>query len=154
MSTNTESRWPWVDMLALLLSFLAAIVTFSGVVFTYVYQTQIAKAALWLLPGLMLIDWLFTGIAGFVAAFFCLRRKTIGWLRMTWLMTGAFIPLIILGFSIGLWVLIAFLLAVMSTFITAIRQKSKWLESFGLLMLGSICNLGVLALIIISANSG
>ena len=155
MSTNIESHRSWADMLALIFSFLAAIVSFWGAAITYLSQAQIPEASLWPLPGFVLVDWLILGIAGFVVVFFCLRRRAVIWLRMTWLLTGAFIPLIILGaFSIGLWVMIAFFLAMMSTFILAIRQKSKWLESFGFLMFGSIINLGLLALILVIANSG
>lgn len=155
MSTNGELRQSLVDILALVLSFLAAIVTFSGAIATYVSQAQISGEPLWPLPGLVLTDWLLVGVIGFVAAFFSLRRKTVEWLRMTWLMSGAFIPLIIVGaLSIGPVVLIAFLLAIISTFIIAIRHGWRWLESLGFLMLGSIGNMVILVLIIVSAGSG
>jgi hypothetical protein len=155
MSSKGDGRRSWLDLLALILSFLAAIVTFWGAVFTYLSQAQIPEASLWPLPGWMLINWFFVAVFGFIVAFFCLRRKTVGWLRMTWFLTGAFIPLIILGaFSIGLWVFIAFFFTMLSTIFIAIRQKSKWLESFGFLMLGSIINLGILILIIVIANLG
>lgn len=153
MSANTDRGRPWVDMLALVLSFTAAMVTFLGAILTFASQDRIAGASLWPLPGLVLVDWLLIGVIGFVVTFFSLRRKAVGWLRMTWLLTGAFIPLIILGaFSIGLFVLMAFFLAVISTFIIAIRQRIKWLESFGFLMLGSIGNLVILALMIFGAG--
>jgi hypothetical protein len=155
MSTNNEHQRPWVATLALVLSFLAAVVTFFGAIVTYVSQAQVAQASLWPLPGLVLLDWLVIGVVSFISVFFSLRRKTVGWLRLTWLLTGAYIPLIILGaFSIGLLVMLAFFLAVISTFIIAIRHRSKWLESFGLLMLGSISNLVILALMIEYAGSG
>ncbi len=142
-----------MDMLAVVLSFLAAIVTFLGAIITFTSQGLITGASLWPLPGLVLVDWLLIGVIGFGVTFFSLRRKTVGWLRMTWLLTGAFIPLIILGaFSIGLFVLVAFFLAVISTFIIAIRHRIKWLESFGFLMLGSIGNLVILALMIFGAG--
>jgi hypothetical protein len=138
-----------VDLLAMFLSFLAAIVSISGAIFTYLSQAQIPEATLWPMPGLVLVDWLLIGVISFVVVSISLRRKTVGWLRMTWLMTGAFIPLIILGaLSIGLLVLIAFFFAVISTFIIAIRYRFKWLESFGLLILGSISNLLILILFI------
>jgi hypothetical protein len=69
-------------------------------------------------------------------------------------MAGAFIPLIILGFSIGLIVMIAFFFEVISTFIIAIRYRFKWLESFGYLILGSISNLLILILFIERLGSG
>jgi hypothetical protein len=144
-----------VDLLAMFLSFLAAIVSISGAIFTYLSQAQIPEATLWPMPGLVLVDWLLIGVISFVVVSISLRRKTVGWLRMTWLMTGAFIPLIILGaLSIGLLVLIAFFFAVISTFIIAIRYRFKWLESFGFLILGSISNLLILILFIERLGSG
>jgi hypothetical protein len=155
MSANTESRRNWVDLLAMFLSFLVAIVSLSGAIFTYLSQAQIPKATLWPMPGLVLVDWLLIGVISFVVVSISLRRKTVGWLRMTWLVTGAFIPLIILGaLSIGLLVLIAFFFAVISTFIIAIRYRFKWLESFGFLILGSISNLLILILFIERLGSG
>jgi hypothetical protein len=149
MSTNSQGRRNWVDLLALLFSFLAAIVSITGAIFTYTTQAQIAGTTLWPLPGWVLIDWLITGFISFVVVSISLRKKTSAWLRMTWLLTGAFIPLIILGaLSIGYLVLIAFFFAVISTFILAIRYRFKWLESFGILMFGSIGNLIILVFII------
>ncbi len=154
MSASDESRRNWVDLLALFLSFLAAIVSISGAIFTYTSQAQIPEVTLWPLPGLVLVDWLLIGVISFVVVSISLRRKTAGWLRMTWLMTGAFIPLIILGaLSIGLLVLIAFFFTVTSTFIIAIRYRFKWLENFGFLMLGSMSNLLILILIISLGSS-
>jgi hypothetical protein len=144
-----------VDVLALVLSFLAAIVTFLGVISTYSSQAQLPEVPLWPLPGLVLIDWLLVGVTGFLAVFFSLRRRTVWWHRITWLLTGAFIPLFILGaLSIGTLVLMAFFLALISTFIITIRLRWKWLESTGYLLLGSIINLAILALTIISAGPG
>ena len=155
MSTNGEIKRSWVDMLALVLAFFGAIVSCFGAVVTYLSQAQIPEASLWPLPGLILVDWLLIGSLSFVAVFFCLRRKSSTWRKLVWFMTGTFIPVIILGaFSIGLMALIAFFFVVISTFIIAIRQGSKWLESFGFLMLGSICNLGVIAAIIFLSTSG
>jgi hypothetical protein len=155
VSTNSERRQPWVDLLALVLSFLASIVTLWGAISTYVSQAQIPETSLWPLPGLVLVDWLHVGVSGFIAAFFSLRRRTVWWHRMTWLLTGAFIPLFILGaLSIGPLVLIAFFLALISTFIITIRLRWKWLESIGYLLLGSIINLAILALTIIGAGPG
>jgi hypothetical protein len=154
MSANTESRRNWVDLLAMFLSFLVAIISLSGAIFTYLSQAQIPEATLWPMPGLVLVDWLLIGVISFVVVSISLRRKTVGWLRMTWLMAGAFIPLIILGFSIGLIVMIAFFFEVISTFIIAIRYRFKWLESFGYLILGSISNLLILILFIERLGSG
>jgi hypothetical protein len=154
MSTNGERR-SWVDLLALVLSFFVAVVSFWGAIVIYISETQIAGESPWPLPGLVLVDWVLIGSLIFVAVFFNLRKKSARWVRATWFLTGAFIPVIIVGaFSIGSLVLITFFLAVISTFIVAIQQESKWLASFGFLMLGSICNLGVLAAILLLSNQG
>jgi hypothetical protein len=154
MNMDSESQSSWVDILALILSFLAAILSFGGAAYTYISQAQISATPLWPLPGIVLVDWVLLGTVGFIAAFFSLRKKTVGWMRSTWFLTGALIPILILGaFSIGPMVLIVFLLAAISTFIIAMRLRLKWLESFGLLMLGSISNLLILTLFIIYANS-
>jgi hypothetical protein len=149
MDAPIKPKRSWVDLLALTLAFFGALVSFFGALLTYVSQVKIEVTSLWPLPGLVLIDWVLVGSIGFVVAFFSIRKSSAWWLRTAWLLTGAFIPLIILGaFSIGLMVVVAFLLFVVSTIILAIRHQTKWLESFGFLMLGSIGNLGLLMLII------
>jgi hypothetical protein len=153
MNTEVRRKSPWPDLIALLLAFSAAIITFLGAMLTYLSQAQIASAPLWPLPGLVLVDWTLLGSIGFVTAFFSLRKKTAGWFRMTWIITGTFIPIAILGaFSIGMVVIISFLLFVFSTVIIALRYREKWLESFGLLMLGSLGNLAILMAIITLSN--
>ena len=153
MSQEGGLKRSWADLLALLLAFIAAVVTFFGATLTYLSQVQIAAGPLWPLPGLVLVDWTLLGVIGFVTAFFSLRKKTTRWFQATWLITGTFIPLSILGaFSIGLLVMISFLLFVFSTVIIALRYREKWLENFGLLMLGSIGNLLILMAIITLSN--
>jgi hypothetical protein len=144
-----ERRSSWLDFLALVLSIFGAIVSFWGALVTYLTQAQIPEASLWPLPGLVLIDWILFGLVGFIACYFCFRQVSAKWLHVAWFITGTFIPLIILGaFSIGPGVLLTFILFVVSTIILTIRQRGKLLASFGLLLLGSICNLGVLLIII------
>ena len=139
----------WLDILALVLSFFGAIISVWGALVTYLSQAQIPEASLWPLPGLILINWVMLGLVGFIAAYFCFRQASAKGLHLAWFITGTFIPLIILGaFSIGAGVLIAFLLFVVSTIILTIRQRGRLLASFGLLMLGSVCNLGILLILI------
>jgi len=155
MNENSDQQRSWVDLLAVVIAFSGAIISIGGALFTYFYQAQMAITPLWTLPGLVLLDWVFLGTIGFLSAYFTIRKSSARWLRITWFNTGTFIPLIILGaFSIGSLVLIAFLLFVISTGIVAVRYDSKWLESFGLLLLGSFINLGILLLIITLANQG
>jgi hypothetical protein len=139
----------------LVLSFFGAIVSFLGALSTYSSQAQIPEAPLWLLPGMVLLDWVLLGAIGLLTAFFSFRHVSAKWVQAAWFITGTFIPLIILGaFSIGLGVLVAFFLFVVSTIILSIRRRGKWLLSFGLLMLGSICNLGILLIMITLGNPG
>jgi hypothetical protein len=146
---KNERRSSWLDFSAMLLAFLGAIGSFLGVIFVFASQEQIPAASLWPLPGLVLIDWVLLGLIGFFAAYFSFRHGSAKWVPVAWFIAGTFIPLIILGaFSIGLAVLVVFLLFVVSTVIFAMRQRGNWLASFGLFMLGSICNLGVLLLMI------
>jgi hypothetical protein len=149
VSKKEEGRSSWLDFIAMVLAFLGAFVSFLGAILTFSSQAQTPTASLWPLPGLVLLDWVLLGSIGFFTALFSFRHGSTTWVSVAWFITGTFIPLIILGaFSIGLAVLVAFLLFVVSTVIFAVRQRTKWLTSFGLLMLGSICNLGVLMLMI------
>ena len=143
----------WSGIIALVLAFFGVVLSFWGALVTTISQAQIPKAPLWPLPGLVLIDWVLFTLIGFIIAYLCFRRASTKWLRLAWIFTGMLIPLIIFGaFSIGMAVLIVFLLFMVSTIIFAIRQSGKLLESFGLLMLGSICNLGILLVILTLFN--
>lgn len=144
------SRWQlWLNLLAQVLSFLAVLISFLGATIAYLNQVRNAVTPLWPLPGLILVDWALLGAIGFAATYLVVRGARGKWLRGGWFISGAFIPLIILGaFSIGPFVLLAFLLYVISTIILTVQRKSQWLLSFGLLMLGSFINLGLLMLII------
>src|SRR4030042_2594271 len=149
MDKIEQRQRSWLDLLAMVLAFFTAIISFLGALATYLTQAQIPEAPLWPLPGLVLVDWVLLGSIGFFAVFLCFRHTSVKWLLLAWFITGALIPLIILGaFSIGLAVLIAFFLFVISTIILTIRQKGKWINSFAWLLLGSICNLGILFIII------
>lgn len=149
MAEAGGQRRSLVKLLDLLIAFSGAIVSFLGATFTYLSQAQISDTPLWPLPGLVLVDWILMGSLGFIAVFFALRKASRLWLRATWVFTGSFIPLIILGtLSISPLVSLAFLLFILSTTILAIRNQTSWLASFGFLMIGSIGNLAVLMLII------
>jgi hypothetical protein len=101
----------------------------------------------------VLLDWALIGVIGFLVTFLSIRMDTSKWLRAFWFCTGAFLPLIILGaFSIGPFALIVFLLFLISAILLLIRRGSKWLESVGFLIIGAICNLGLLLIIISLGN--
>jgi hypothetical protein len=148
-----EQHSSWLDFMALALAFFGAIVSIGGAILIYSSQAQIGTSPLWLLPGFVLLDWALLGLIGFLAAYLSFRQLSSKWRLVAWFITGAFIPLIVLGaFSIGLFVLIGFLLFMISTILLTIRQRAKWLESFGLWILGAICNLVILLIMITLVN--
>ena len=150
---KTERRSSWIDFLAVVFSFFGALISIGGALLVFSSQAQIGMSQLWPLPGLVLIDWALLGLIGFIAAYLCFKGVSAKWLHVAWFITGTFIPLIILGaFSIGAGVLIVFLLFVVSTIILTIRRRGRLLASFGLLLLGSICNLGILFILITLGN--
>jgi len=148
-----EQRSSWLDFVALALAFFGAIVSLGGALSIYSSQAPIAETPLWPLPGFVLLDWALLGLIGFLPAYLSFRHLSSKWRLVAWFITGALIPLIVLGaLSIGSIVLISFLFFVISTIILSIRKKAKWLESIGILMLGAICNLGLLLIIITLGN--
>jgi hypothetical protein len=153
MNENCERGRSWLDFIALSISFLGALVSIGGAVLILSDEASLAMTPVWPLPGFVLLDWAVLGFIVFLTAYLSFRQISAKWLQVSWFITGAFIPLIVLGaLSIGLFVLIAFLLFVISTIILAIRRRAKWLESFGLLMLGAVCNLGILLIVITLGN--
>jgi hypothetical protein len=153
MSENGDRGSSWLDFIALSVSFLGALVSIGGAVLILLDEASITMTPVWPLPGFVLLDWAVLGFIVFLATYLSFRQISAKWLLVAWFITGAFIPLIVLGaLSIGLFVLITFLLFVISTIILAIRKRAKWLESFGLLMLGAVCNLGILLIMITLGN--
>jgi hypothetical protein len=144
------NRWGfWLNLLAEVLSFLTLLGSFIGATIFYLSLAEGALIPLWPSPGLILVDWAMLGAVGFAATYLVARGSRGRWLRVGWLISGGFIPLIVLeSASIGDFVLIAFFLYVVSTIILTVQRKPKWFLSFGLLMLGSFVNLGLLLLII------
>jgi len=140
MSQEGRQKRSLADLLALLLAFTAAVIAFLGALVTYIGQEKVSVTPLWPLPGLVLAEWVLLGVAGFITAFFSLRKKKTGWFRATWVITGAFIPLIILGafFFQGnmLIILIAYLVGkiilgtapVCLAFVRDMRRPAPWQE--------------------------
>jgi hypothetical protein len=142
-----------VGFLSLGLSFFGAIASILGAFITYSSQARIPEATLWPLPGLILLYWSLLGIIGLLITYLSVKQNHVIWLKAAWFITGTFIPLIILGtFSIGLGVLIVELLFLIATIILTIRQRAKWLECFGLWILGAICSLLILLVMITLGN--
>jgi len=150
LNKKDEPRSSWLDFVALILSFFGAIVSIGGAL---LISSSQAQSPLWPLPGFVLLDWALLGFIGFLAVYLSFRQSSTRWMQLTLIITGALIPLIVLGvLSIGSIVLISFLFFVISTIILSIRKKAKWLESAGIFMLGAIGNLGLLLIIITLGN--
>jgi hypothetical protein len=131
------------------LAFVGAVISLVGAVSVYIGQAKIGNSPLWPLPGLVLLIWALLGVNGLVAAYLSTRQDTASWERGLWLISGAFIPIIILGaLSIGPYVFITFLLLSISALILAFTRRTKWLVSLGWLVLGAVLDLGVLLLVI------
>ena len=153
LDKKAEQHHTWLDYVALALSFFGALISSWGAFVTFSSQAQIPEALLWPLPGLILLYWALLGLIGLLTTYLSFRQIHVIWLKVTWFVTGTFIPLIILGaFSIGMGVLIAELLFLISAIILTIRQRAKWLECLGLLILGAICSLALLLITITLGN--
>jgi len=153
LDKKEEQHGSWLDFVALVLAFFGAIISVLGAFTTYSSQAQIPATQLWPLPGLILLYWALLGLIGLLSAYLNFRQIHVIWLKVTWIITGTFIPLIILGaFSIGLGVLIVEFLFLISVIIMTVRQRAKWLESFGLLILGAFCSLVLLLIMITLGN--
>lgn len=149
MNSQDSRGHMWLKLTTQVFSFLAMVISLGAASAIYSTEAQNSTTSLWPLPGLVLLDWALIGIIGFLSTYLVLRGAKGRWLRIAWIITGSFIPLIILGaFSIGFFVLIAFFLYVISIIILTVQRKSQWLLSFGLLMLGSIINLILLLIMI------
>ena len=155
MNESDSPRSYWTDFLALAICFIGEIVSVGGAVYVLLSEMSITGEPVWPLPGLVLLDWALLGAAGFLIPFFSFKKQSGKWLQAFWFCTGGFLPLILLGaFSIAPLVLIALTSFLISTVLLSLRRKSKWLQSLGFLMLGAICNLGLLLLFISIGQSG
>ncbi len=154
MNDNQQAQISRGDFIGLVVAFVGGILCVIGTIWTYVTQVQAGATSLWPLPGLVLVDWALLGIIGFFAAYIIFRKNTVIWQQVIWSISGAFIPLIILGgASIGPFVLIEFGLFMVCSLFLSVQRRPKWLENFGLLMLGAIINLVVLSAMIALGGS-
>ena len=154
MNDNQQTPISRGDFIGLVVAFVGGILCVIGAIWTYVSQVQFGASPMWPLPGLVLLDWVILGIIGFAAAYITFRKNVVIWQQATWAISGAFIPLIILGgLSIGPFALIQFGLFMVSSLVLSVQRRPKWLENFGLLMLGAIINLVVLSAIITLGGS-
>jgi hypothetical protein len=142
------------DIVVIGLAFLGAVACVAGSMAIFSQPQYFAETSLWPLPGLVLVLWAAMGLFSFLATYLSIRRSSLKWLKALIFLTGSFIPLIIIGaFSIGSLVMIGFLFFMASMLVLGIRNRARFLESFGLLMLGAIGNLGLLYAIITLGGS-
>lgn len=98
------------------------------------------------LPGLILIEWAVIGVLGFLSAIAVFypqyQRPSTG----IWVMTGALLPLIILGaLSIGPLVLIAALFFLIAAILVKLHTKSRLLSMLGYWVIGAFGNTLIVA---------
>jgi len=143
----------WAYFAALALAGIGTLIALQGSWGVFTEQAQIQGSRIWPLPGLVLLDWAGLAILGFLGVLLSNKPYGAAWLYANWFIVGALMPLVILGaFSIGLYVLISLLFILASSVIITIQKKSKWLMHLGLVMVGFICNLGLLLLFIAISN--
>jgi hypothetical protein len=156
MNSEQGTSSKLVTSIILILAFISTLVAIAGSIIFFVNQFQNSPSFLFPLPGLVLIDWAALGILGFFGVYFGVKQTPTFWSRIAWVVIGAFLPLIILGaFSIGFFVFISLSFFLASTILISILNKNgtKWLNSFGLVMLGALCNLGLLYIFIVLGNA-
>lgn len=153
MTTKVDQQEQWVKFLTILLAFVGALIAVSGSLLVLIDQAQMPGTPVWPLPALVLIDWAILGVLGFLGVYFGKKTSPTCWQKTVWFATGALIPLVILGaFSIGLFVLVSLLFFLISAILITIQEKLRWRDNLGLLMVGAVCNLGLLLLFIALGN--
>jgi len=149
MNDQIEQPRSRADFIGIAAAFIGTVIAVVGAVSVYTEQARISVSTLWPLPGLVLLLWTLLGVIGLLAAFLGAMKATANWLQGLWFISGAFIPIIVLGaFSIGPYALITFLLFLISALLLAFTRHPKWLVSFGWLVMGAVLDLGLLLLII------
>ncbi len=102
MNDNQQTPISRGDFIGLVVAFVGGILCVIGAIWTYVSQVQFGASPMWPLPGLVLLEWAILGIVGFAAAYITFGKNVVIWQQATWAISGAFIPLIVLGaLSIG-----------------------------------------------------
>lgn len=103
-------------------------------------------AALWPLPGLVLLQWSLLGVAVLVGVL--MGRP--GALTMAWAACGALVALVVLGaFSIGSTVLLALVFLIAAVLTAGLRRARNLFRDVGVLMLGTLVNFALFALLIL-----
>lgn len=139
----------WKGAGAIILALVGALVAVGGSTLVFTNQAQMTGAAIWPLPGGVLMDWAILGLLGFFASVNGSQPAPTYWRKVAWFVPGALIPLVILGaFSIGLLVFISVPFFLVAAILIALQTATKWLEHLKHFLFGVVCNLGILVLLI------
>jgi hypothetical protein len=125
-----------------ILAVLGALLCIAGAIgFWQQAQQSSPNASLWPLPALVLIEWLFLGIVGAIAALADRQSARSLWTATRWITCGALFGLLILGgFSIGPVVLLAALTFLGAAILADHRYQRTVGAQVGLLTAGTtIC---------------
>lgn len=151
--TTKVDKTQWIEFIVLLSAFIGMLAAIVGPLIILSSQVGFQGSSIWPLPALVLIDWILIGILGFFGAYLGIKTSQTKWLKMVWLVLGMLLALIVIGaLSIGSFVLISLIFFFASTFLITLRKGMKWSENFGLLILGVVCNLGLLYIFIFLGN--
>jgi hypothetical protein len=143
----------WPEVLAIILSLCGAYISDSGAIHVYISQVSRFDMPMWPLPGLFLVYWAMLGVINLIFTFLIARNALNNYLYTSWLINGAFIPLIILGaLSIGSAVLLGFVFFLLSSILQSVHKKVKLITSLGRFALGIIVSAGVSAIMITLGN--
>jgi hypothetical protein len=133
---------------------LGVLVCIAGATGFWQYaQLSSPNASLWPLPALVLIEWMFLGIVGAIAAVADRQSARSVWTTTRWAVCGALFGLVILGiFSIGPLVLLAALTFLGATILADHRYQRNVGAQVGVLTAGTIGNVGLLLMLISLAH--
>lgn len=111
-----------------------------------VLSGELWDAALWPLPGLVLLQWGLLGAAVLVGV---LAGRP-GTLTIAWAACGALVALAVLGaFSIGPTVLLALIFLLAAVLASSLRRARNLFRDVGVLILGTLVNFALFALLIL-----
>jgi hypothetical protein len=105
------------------------------------------------LPGLILIEWASIGLLAFIFAIAVFNPQYQHLERGIWMMTGALLPLVVLGaLSIGPLVLAAAICFLLASISVSLHTGTQLVPKLGYLLIGAIGNL-IIVLVLITINS-
>jgi hypothetical protein len=124
---------------------LSAAVSLGGGIGFAAQQASAPGESIWPLPGLVLLDWAALGVIGFTGILLAENPQDLAWFGASWFVTGALLPLAILGaFSIGPFVFISLVALLIAVILTSLQLKLSPLPHLKFLFIGIIANLALL----------